>query len=78
VNDRIRGVSSGFEFANDRYDLFCECSHTDCIERLEVPAVIYDRLRTDAGVWVVRAGHEPEPTERVLDTDSGYRVVFAA
>ena len=75
VNERIRGVAEGFAVADESYEVFCECSRPGCVERLAVPAEVYDRIRRDSRIYLVRSGHELLGGH-VLDSTSAYAVVL--
>ena len=77
VNERIRGIAAGFAVAGESYDVFCECGRRDCVERLSVPAEVYDRIRGDARIYLVRPGHEELVEGHVLDSADAYSVVLA-
>ena len=54
----VKERPDGFAVADDSYEVFCECSRPGCVERLAVPAEVYDRIRSDARIYLVRSGHE--------------------
>jgi hypothetical protein len=76
VNERIRGIAKNFAVADEAYEVFCECGRPGCIERLAVPADVYDRIRRDAHIYLVRSGHEVVGGH-VLKSTGAYAVVFA-
>jgi hypothetical protein len=76
VNERIRGVAKNFTVADESYEVFCECGRPGCVERLAVPAEVYDRIRSDARVYLVRSGHEVLGGH-VLSSTAAYAVVLA-
>jgi hypothetical protein len=78
VNNRIRGISAGFAVTDESYDVFCECGRRGCVERLAVPSDVYDRIRNDARVYLVRSGHESPLDGHVLSSTLAYSVVLAA
>jgi hypothetical protein len=78
VNERIRGVAAGFTVVGESYDVFCECGRRDCVERLAVPTEVFDRIRGDARIYLVRSGHEDLLGGHVLNSTGAYSVVLAS
>ena len=76
MNERIRGLTENFAVADESYEVFCECGRPGCVERLAVPADVYDRIRRDARIYLVRSGHEVVGGQ-VLNSAGAYAVVFA-
>ena len=77
VNERIRGIAAGFSVGGESYDVFCECGRRDCVERLAVPVEVYDRIRRDARIYLVRSGHEELVDGHVLNSTGAYSIVLA-
>jgi hypothetical protein len=75
VNERIREVNGSFTAggAPAAIDVFCECGQNGCLERLQVPATVYEDTRDREGHFLVSHGHEDR--ERVLQEGETYRVV---
>jgi hypothetical protein len=76
VNERIRDVNVSFgpEAASDEI-LLCECSRPDCSLRLEVPADVYDVVRSDGHRYLVAPGHEDPDAEEIVAGAPSYLVV---
>ena len=77
MNERIRGITESFAVVDESYDVFCECGRRGCVERLAVPAEVYDRIRNDARIYLVRSGHEALIEGQVLNSAGAYTVVLA-
>ena len=75
VNERIRSLNAAFESVSARYDVFCECGSSDCLQRVEVPGHVYDDVRSDRHRFLVRPGHERPEHDRVLAEEWAYRVI---
>jgi hypothetical protein len=60
------------------YELLCECPGSDCSQRLEVPASVYEELRTYDGRFLVATGHDRPETERVGAQNGTHLVVSAS
>ena len=52
----------------------CECSDTDCMERVRVPIEVYETVRQHGRRFLVRPGHEGG-FERVVEEADGYVIV---
>jgi hypothetical protein len=74
VNEQIRQTNGAFPGGAASYILLCECEDADCLQRFEVPAVLYAEVRSDRDRFIVVAGHEDGDVERVVASD-GYSVV---
>jgi hypothetical protein len=53
----------------DSYLMLCECERSDCLNRLTVPAVVYEEVRRDRNRFLVIAGHEDPGVERLVAGD---------
>jgi hypothetical protein len=73
VNEHIRRVNAGFQ----RYEVFCECARPDCAQHVEVPAEVYEQVRSAERRFVVTPGHEEPEQDRIVSDDGVYRVVAA-
>ena len=76
VNERIRQVQLSFgpESRSDEI-LLCECLRADCEARLEIPAEVYDVVRSEGHRYVVAPGHEAPEREDVVAGAPSYLVV---
>ena len=76
VNERIRQVKFSFgPESRSEEILLCECSRSDCDARLEVPAEVYDAVRSEAHRYLVAPGHEEPEAEEVVAGAPSYLVV---
>jgi hypothetical protein len=71
VNERINEISG----ENGRIEFVCECSHTECIETVELRLTDYEEIRANPIRFVIKPGHEIDAIERVISEDRGYAVV---
>ena len=53
----------------------CECSNLDCDAVVSVDLLRYERVRSDARLFLVVPGHEIPDAEDVVDTGRGWTVV---
>ena len=76
MNERIRevDVSFGPESRSEEI-LLCECSRPNCSVRLEVPADVYDVVRSEGHRFLVAPGHEEPDAEVVVAGAPSYLVV---
>ena len=76
VNERIREVNAAFAAFTDNYEVYCECGARNCLERVEVPAKVYEDVLSGPRS-LVKAGHE-SPGHGAVVAESGSYVVIEA
>jgi hypothetical protein len=76
VNERIREVNAAFAVFTDNYEVYCECGARNCLERVEVPAKVYEDVLTGPRS-LVKVGHE-SPSHGVVVAESRSYVVIEA
>ena len=76
VNERIREVNAAFGAFADNFEVFCECGARNCLERVEVPAKVYEDVLSGPRC-LVKAGHE-FPGHGLVVAESGSYVVIEA
>ncbi|HEX2127768.1 MAG TPA: hypothetical protein VHF58_00970 [Solirubrobacterales bacterium] len=54
---------------------FCECSHAECREKIELSKADYERVRSDSALFFVAPGHEILDLETVEADHGDWRVV---
>jgi hypothetical protein len=55
--------------------LRCECGNDVCHEPLRVPRDVYERVRGDAMLFLVRPGHDVPEAEDVVERDDRFWIV---
>ena len=75
VNEQIRSLDHEPREEDGTIAVICECSDTDCTERLVLLLSEYEHVRSDALLYVVARGHELLDVERVVDRRDGWEVV---
>ena len=70
VNERVETLGEG-----DASEFECECSNTDCIEKVELTFAAYERIRSNSTWFVVKRDHDIPQIERIVSQDDGYVVV---
>ena len=58
VNTRIRGIAAGNGSAEDELEILCECGSPGCVSTIQLVVPEYERIRCDAGHFIVLPGHE--------------------
>jgi hypothetical protein len=75
VNEQIRSLEDELGETGGTITVICECADTACTERLELRASDYERVRSDASLYVIAGGHELSDVERVVGRRDGWEVV---
>ena len=63
INERIRSVNEGFAPWTGQFSVVCECDDASCIEQIVITDDIYEQVRDDPTLFVVRPGHEAPKVE---------------
>jgi hypothetical protein len=74
VNERVADLQDSLGDGGTT-DFVCECGADTCIERISVPMGVYERVRNDSHLFLVRPGHQEPEVERVVETDERFLVV---
>ena len=75
VNERIEQLNESFATVTDRFEVICECADSGCVTQVSIASDAYERVRTDATLFIVAPGHENSEIEDVVETQSVYYVV---
>ena len=75
VNGQIQAINERFGAGFGTYDILCECGSEDCMQRVEVPRALYERVRADGSRYVLAPGHRGLPGDRLVVEESTYSVV---
>lgn len=75
LNEQIRELNRDFGTQLPTMTVSCECGNSDCTERLELPVQRYERVRSDARLYVIAKGHEIPSVESVVERADGHDVV---
>jgi hypothetical protein len=74
INERIEdgaeqhGVNAPLPF-------HCECGRVSCLETIELPPAVYERVVRERYWFVLTPGHEDAAIERVIERQPAYVVV---
>jgi hypothetical protein len=75
VNEQIRSLDDELGAEEGTIVVICECSNTDCTERLVLRVSEYERVRRDALLYVVACGHELLDVEQIVERRDGWEIV---
>jgi len=75
VNERVEDMNQTFASVTGSFDIFCECGDLSCTERVTVEKDVYERVRSDATHFLLRAGHEDPTVESVIESHDSYVIV---
>jgi hypothetical protein len=67
VNERIQQLTGDLRAGEGSLTIVCECGDGGCVDRLEVDAPTYERVRADAHRFIVASGHELPDVEDVVE-----------
>jgi len=66
VNERVNEQAEGHGDDGHVYAYFCECSRTDCVERVHHTSAEYESIRADGARFILVAGHQIDEIEDVI------------
>ena len=66
VNERLHEQANGHGNDGHVYAFFCECSRTDCVERVHHTSAEYELIRADGARFILVAGHQIDAIEDVV------------
>lgn len=75
VNERVEQLNESFATVTDTFEVICECGDAGCVTQISIARDAYERVRTDATLFIVAAGHENSELEDVVETQSVYHLV---
>ncbi len=76
VNERVAEIAHNHPVTDPiRYQFFCECSDTGCVERLELTLGEYESLRAKPTWFVIAHGHEYPQIEQTIRASDGFQIV---
>lgn len=76
VNEHIVEVGPAPRANKDSARTFrCECGNEVCAEPLRIPLAVYERVRADSMLFIVRPGHVFPEAETVVETATDYQIV---
>jgi hypothetical protein len=75
VNERIEAINEAFAVITETFDVVCECADPGCIKQIRVAIDTYERIRSDATLFIVARGHEVPDLEDTIEEHNDYSVV---
>ena len=75
VNERIEQLNESFAPVTNTFEVMCECGDSGCVTQIPIATDAYERVRTDATLFIVAPGHEASEIEDIVDTQSAYHIV---
>lgn len=77
VNERIHEVGEDIDAVEDepQLELLCECGDPNCTDPIIIAPSEYQRVRSDAALFIVAEGHVAPDVEVVVADRPGYQVV---
>jgi hypothetical protein len=74
VNEQVNDLNQTF-LEEGRLRIVCECGDETCLQQLELLPGEYERVRSDAELFVVKPGHDDPTVETVAERHEAYWVV---
>ena len=75
VNEKIEALSAAFGVITETMSVVCECGNASCAEQIEVSIPVYERIRSDPTLFIIRPGHEIPDVEDVLETTQRFAIL---
>jgi hypothetical protein len=75
VNEAIEQQALRFGGSDDEYEFVCECSSTDCVERVTLTLRQYEQVRAEGTRFVLVPGHADPAVELVVQRTADHQVV---
>jgi hypothetical protein len=75
INERIEAINEAFAVVTETFDVVCECADSGCIKQIPVSIDAYERVRSDAALFIVAPGHEAPNLEDITEKHDDYFVV---
>jgi hypothetical protein len=79
INERVRimrdQAGDSARAADAHHDFLCECALQDCLEKLQMTLLEYERVRSVPTDFVVAPGHEVAEIERIVSEGDRFTVV---
>jgi hypothetical protein len=73
VNERIALRDAS---AHQELEIICECGDDDCLERITVPLVAYERAHSEPTLFLAKPGHlKATATEQIVADHPDYQLI---
>ncbi len=75
MNEAIEQQALRFGDIDDEYQFVCECSSTDCVEKVSLTLRQYEEIRAEGTRFVLVPGHSDPTVELVVERTANHDVV---
>ena len=75
MNEAIEQQALRFGGIDDEYEFVCECSSTECVERVTLTLRQYEQVRAEGARFVLAPGHADPEVELVVHRAEDHQVV---
>lgn len=75
VNENVQRLEEELGETKDIVEFVCECATDTCVEKLSVPAEVYEQVRSNPRQFLIRPGHQRPELEEVVSISDDYLVV---
>ncbi|MDX6485185.1 MAG: hypothetical protein QOF43_338 [Gaiellaceae bacterium] len=76
INEQVESLNRSLaDISDNQMHIVCECGQLECVERLVVPLLKYEEIRSDSALFFIRPGHAMPDAEDVVEQADGYDVV---
>ena len=75
VNEAIEQQALRFGGIDDAYEFICECSATECVEKMTLTLRQYEQIRAEGTHFVLVPGHADPTVELVVERTANHHVV---
>ena len=75
VNEAIEQQALRFGGIEDEYEFVCECSSTECVQRVTLTLRQYEQVRAEGTRFVLAPGHADPEVEQVVHSTPTHQLV---
>jgi len=75
VNEAIEQQALRFGGIDDEYEFICECSSTECVEKMTLTLRQYEQIRAEGTHFLLVPGHADPGLELVVERTANHHVV---
>ena len=75
VNERVAAQVEDVAGTHAAFNVLCECSSSDCAQRISITPAEYESIHADATQFIVVAGHANPGIEDIVGGTNRYDIV---
>ena len=75
LNEKLESRASKRPDAELSFEIVCECSRTECTDRIRISYRAYEAVRDNATLFILTPGHADATVEKVISRRDSYDVV---